>query len=67
MELSWLAVWGIEAWVCLTLLHGNNTDERATSCAALGAKSGLIGTALVASRYCGIGRAEPGGILFGPI
>lgn len=68
MELSWLAVWGTEVWVWLTLLHGNNTDEGATSCAPAGAKSGLIGTDLgVASRSCGIGRSEPGGILFGPI
>jgi len=57
MELSWLAVWGIEVWVCLMLLQGNDTVERATSSASYGAKSGLIGTSW--ETHC----EEPGGTL----
>lgn len=65
MELSWLAVWGTEAWVYLMLLHGNNTETRATSSAPTGAKSGLIGTIRIGDTRGGV-SVEPGGILFGP-
>lgn len=57
MELSWLTVWGIEVWVCLALLQGNNTDEGATSSAPYGAKSRRIGTSW--ETHC----EEPGGTL----
>lgn len=60
-EFTWLLV--LSGLVVIPVVFTSEQDHVEGSPAP---RSGLIGTALVLSRSCGIGRAEPGGILFGP-